>query len=370
MRLGFWYKPGRGRARFIPLPGILALLLLTLVACFLGTILSINREDSTLAVFLSRKAGWPYAVRLVKQHLQASWDGVWAPPPPVHGGLPEVRLYLADGAIETLVRSRREGEEDKQYLPAYYRESDGGLSACKVTLRGANDWHHSPSKPSFRVKLKKSEIKAGRRYIELSRPEDALALCNWLPEELGRQAGVMTGISDHVAVYINNHYTGLYLRSRRPGEGLAIANHRLNGTFFKGDRFGGGELWRDPEPVGWKLSGQEADLARLQELRTLVNQRPTPEVIEKLWQTLDFEKYATFVALTAVTGTSHVDSFHNQNFFYDSTRGRLEPVVWDFNAYGINLRPESKLDNYSHQLLVTAGYDPAGATAATRRSMS
>ncbi|MGE0493519.1 MAG: CotH kinase family protein [Vulcanimicrobiota bacterium] len=311
-----------------------------------------------MAVFLSRQDGWPYARRLMGQHLQASWDAAWAPAPPLHGGLPEVRLYLADGAIETLVRSSRKGEESKLYLPAYYREADGAPSACKVTLRGANDWHHSPAKPSFRVKIKKSEIRAGRRFVELSRPEDALALCNWLPEELGREMGVVTGVSDHVAVYINNHYAGLYLRSHRLGEDLALANSRLNGTFFKGDRFGGGELWREPEPVGWKLTGDEADLSRLQDLRRLVAQPPTPELIVKLWDILDFEQYASFVALTAVTGTGHVDSFHNQNFFYDSTRGRLEPVVWDFNSYGINLGPEARLDSYSHQLLITAGYDP------------
>ena len=81
----------------------------------------------------------------------------------------------------------------------------------------------SLSKPSVRVKLRKDDVRDGRRYIELSRPKDVLALKNWLPQVFARKLGLLSDQSDLVRLFINQKYAGVYVRSMRPGQALAIA---------------------------------------------------------------------------------------------------------------------------------------------------
>ena len=42
---------------------------------------------------------------------------------------------------------------------------------------------------------------------------------------------------DHVRVFVNGRYYGVYDRNIRPGESALVANGRLPGTLFKGDNF-------------------------------------------------------------------------------------------------------------------------------------
>ena len=67
-------------------------------------------------------------------------------------------------------------------------------------------------------------------------PEDPWDLGNWLPDELARGMGLMTGLKSHVVLYLNKKSKGVYVRSLRPAERLALENGRLPGNWIKGDR--------------------------------------------------------------------------------------------------------------------------------------
>ena len=175
---------------------------------------------------------------------------------------------------------------------------------------------------------------------KLSRPEDSVDLLNWLPEEFARRLGLLTSHRDHVRLFINRRYKGLYIRSHRPGEPLGLLHGKLPGTWFKGDlmnsKGGYSTLWDTID--AWRLYGQqdENSLAFFKRFLALVATPPqttTQDLLDQFWSFMDFETSAGVAAIATLVGSTHTDETHNHLYFLSPYHGRLEPVTWDTNAY-------------------------------------
>jgi hypothetical protein len=287
--------------------------------------------------------------------------------PPERSAIPVVEVLLGNGSTEGMNQALLFGDPekdhdvggDKPYFPCYYIDESGKTQRGKACLRGLNYWHHRLRKPSLRVKIKKAEVEMGRREVELSRPEDPLALCNLMPEAMARDFGLMSQVDDHVALYLNNRFAGVYLRGYRANASLAVANGRLEGTFFKGDLEYGMGLWKGLDE--WAVGGQDSPLAR-EAFERLLTLRAAPSSRRKLDQVarlLDVDAMARWSALNTVCGTAHSDDCHNQVFFFDPRRGLLEPVVWDPNGFGVDLDPVAPVDMFPSPIEEMFAADPA-----------
>ena len=63
---------------------------------------------------------------------------------------------------------------------------------------------------------------------------------------------------------------------------------------------------------------------------------------KEFWEIINFEQSVKFVALNTVLGIIHNDYWHNHEFFYDRTLGKIEPIVSDAQSLGTYVYPWGK----------------------------
>jgi hypothetical protein len=370
----WWIRDGGARLHPWSVLAVFALLPLLTLA---GVTLAVARQS------------WSYARLLDQPHhpaAQAEAAEVWEElnrvallnllhlePQRSHSELPTARLEVGRRALDLMQEAIHRGSPalghgpggHKPYVPGRYADERGGPAECKVAYRGLTPPHHYAVKPSLRVRLKKAQVFGGQRYVELQRPEDAAAIINWLPEQVGAEVGLLTSQSDHVRLEVNRRFMGVYVRSYRPGEPLAIAQGRLPGVFYKGDAFDPQAGISYPLFTGehWRLEPHADDgplRAPLDALLDAVDRgEPAPfdwAKREALEAALDTDAYARFVALLILVGSDHVDAVHNHVLFWNTYRGRLEPVVWDLNGYLGD--PQTPVDLTQHPIVDRLSRDP------------
>ncbi len=278
--------------------------------------------------------------------------------------IPTLRLVVPKNTLEDMQRALKTGNPklshqpggDKPYFKATLIDDDQRILNCKISLRGWGFWHHQPVKPSLRIKLRKADVNNGRRYYELQRPEDPLALANWIPMRLAEHLGLLSDRQEHVRLFINKKYFGVYLRTLRQGEPLAIDNGRMPGTFFKGEFTG--DLWSTVEH--WRIFGESSATAteHLRQFLAVLREPPSAQTVESLYDLLDAEVYARWAAVIIVSGSAHTDYWHNQSFFLSSNQGKLEAIAWDCNAYGMEFGPHLPPDIVQHPIMDMIIRDP------------
>jgi hypothetical protein len=282
--------------------------------------------------------------------------------------LPTLNVFTATGTMRQMQTAletgnpalRHEPGGTKPYMKAVFEDEDYDAYECKVCLRGKMPFHHQPHKPSLRIRLRKSDVRKGRRYVELQRPQGVLALNNWLPMQFAGPLGLLSDRTEHVRLFINRRYCGVYLRTLRPGESLAVTNGRLPGTFFKGDW--AEDMWKTGD--GWRRFGEESDedLATFNRFLKVLREPPSADAIGQLYGLLDMDVYARWAALMIATVSTHTDANHNHVYYLNSNRGRLEAMPWDCLAYwegraraaGATRTPDFVL----HPVMVMAISDP------------
>ena len=282
--------------------------------------------------------------------------------PATNSPLATLELFVPRNTLSEMHRANVTGDPklghgpggDSPYFRAYYRDESRKLQKAKIAYRGAMHYHHWPEKPSLRVKIKKDDIALGQCYVELTRPKDALGIRHQIPEYLAREFHLVSTMNEPVRLFVNRKYYGVYLRSYRPGESLALAEGRMPGTFFKGDAIlekDHLDLWASPS--SWDVFGEELPLNQSQFEKFILTLQETPSVSNavQLQSLLDTERYAKFSAAMILSGCVHTDDKHNQMFFICSNQGLLEPVPWDPTCYEIVGREFTPVDIVNHPVL-------------------
>lgn len=274
--------------------------------------------------------------------------GLW---PGGTSSLPAVVVQTTSEPVQTLFAPPEAGK-NKRWLKVDFRDVDGVLRRGKVALRGFSAWHHGRKKPSLRINPKGPGY-GGVNFVELSRPEDPLAVCNWLPDQLGAGLGLMHEHSEAVRLRLNGRNLGVYLRSVRPGEDLCAAEGRPIGTFFKGDSLGDRrhlDLWAGS--ASWRAIGSKHGKAieALDEMLAALREPATAATFRRLQGVLDLDAMARVLAVASLVASIHADSAHNHVLFYDYDKQQLEPLLWDANGFGIHADPELAVEVARHPL--------------------
>jgi len=270
---------------------------------------------------------------------------------PSTSSLPVVEVSFLGQPTRALFEQPPAGK-DKRWVKGRYRDVDGRERAGKFALRGFSAWHHGQRKPSMRLKPK-GKRHGSPKYVELSRPEDPLTICNWLPDHLGAALGLLHEHSQPVRVLLNGRDAGVYLRSVRPGDDLCDLAGRPRSVFFKGDSLGDRrrfDLWTSG--ASWRRMGrpQEGATVALHEMVAALQQPPSMDSIGRLGRAIDLEVAARVSAVASLVGSIHADAVHNHVLYYNVESRRLEPLLWDANGFGIHAEPEVAVDVARHPL--------------------
>lgn len=328
----------------------------TLLTCLLASIAVLHVAFPTISsLFAQGLAGggagrFKSAVTLASNALTTEVGNILARQhAPLESDLPTLQLQIEDNTLQEMHAAIQHGDPvlnhadggTKPYFNATL-ELNGKTSEVKICFRGTMHWHHRAGKPSFRVKLRKEDTGQHDRYIELTTLEDTLGLNNLLPMRVASKLGLMDDGSQHVRLFVNNKFFGVYISSNRQGEPFALANNRMPGTFFKAEF--SEDMWRSGD--AWKLYGEQdpRDVVLFQRWIELLQQAPSEETLAEFRSIFDTQKFAKWAALMAVVGSIHTDDRHNHSYFFSSNQGKIEPLVWDANAYGLHLQPDSPVD--------------------------
>jgi hypothetical protein len=273
--------------------------------------------------------------------------------------LPRVVVEFPSAQVDDLFAPAADDDDGRRRLPAVVTDVDGRLLRGKVALRGFSTWHHGRDKPSLRAKLRDDD--GGPQWLELSRPEDPLALCNWLPDRLADRLGLLHERSEPVHMWLDGRSAGVYLRSLRPGDDLIAAAARARGTFWKGDCLGDearNDLWRCAS--AWRGHGacDPAAERALAAVLALLREPASTDNLLQLRRWFDCERAARAQAVAVLVASIHADRVHNHVWFHDPIHDRLEPLLWDANGFGIHAEPTLPVEVLRHPLAERLACDP------------
>ncbi|HEY3215485.1 MAG TPA: CotH kinase family protein, partial [Candidatus Eisenbacteria bacterium] len=249
---------------------------------------------------------------------------------------------------------------------------DGCSYDVKVRIRGDLRAHWSGPKKSYRIKFGKQTITdahgtrqepiyfQGKHEINLIIPSDRLyALAPWM-SSLMRDAGVVTPRDRFVLLKIDGVLHGLYYEVEQFDHPLLAAARRPETTIFGQNnramhyehftrlgRPGSTDAGLDPGSLRRQVD-PDGDLG-LRAMQVLIDysRSPTPDGFRRVRAVLDWDKYLRYRAVSAICNTNH-DRFGTDNlkFFYDPSRGLLEPVQWDVKLIKMPREPGT-IDFYS-----------------------
>ncbi len=259
----------------------------------------------------------------------------------------EIKKIYLEIELSSLEKSKlniESNSENKKYFNAKIKfdQQDSPLR-INFRMRGKNHWHHRLDKPSLRLKLKKEKPYKMMRHINLISPEGRTIIENYYPDIIAKKIGLTAHHGELIELIINNKSYGIYHLTSREDESMIRLNKRMPGPLLLGQYLK--EKWKlnDFEIVNGESIENSKDFFE-QMIRVINSKKENIDwnTIKNLWMIMNFEQTAKFVSLNNILGIIHNDYFHNQEFYFDPTKGRVEPIISDAMSLGTMLYPWGK----------------------------
>ena len=262
----------------------------------------------------------------------------------ISSNIKKIYLEIELSSLEKSKSNILKNPEKKKYFKAKIKfdEKDSPLN-IKFRIRGKNHWHHRLDKPSLRLKLKKENPYKMMRHINLISPEGRTIIENYYPDILAKRIGLTAHHGELIELIINNKSYGIYHLVSREDESMIRLNKRMPGPLLLGKYLD--EKWElnDFEIVNDRSISDSKEF--FEKMINVINSKKENvdwDIIKSLWLIMNFEQTTKFVALNNILGILHNDYFHNQEFYFDPTKGRVEPIISDAMSLGTFLYPWGK----------------------------
>ena len=256
-----------------------------------------------------------------------------------HGDLPKIKLTVEPDSIQKMASNLPKSAKER-YYNAQLLYPDGQVHKVKYRFRGRSFYHWDPRKPSLRIKTSKKYPYEHLRRFNLVNPEDRAMISNYYGEFLADKMGILTHNTKFIDLFINEKYVGVYHFTTNDDEEMIRVNNRVPGPIYVGDDLG--ERW---ETTQFEMKGDLKAHTNLLPLRLMLDaiySENSGDQHKKLWDIVSKEKYAKFNALLSLVGGIHTDYTHNHLYYFDPSRGRIEPIISDINGHGLLLYPSPR----------------------------
>ncbi|MCO4781893.1 MAG: CotH kinase family protein [Candidatus Cloacimonetes bacterium] len=259
----------------------------------------------------------------------------------------------------SLKKASRSGillSKDKDWYPIkFYHKSE--TFKAKIKIRGDYSNHWSGEKKSWRVKFNRNKLFQGRKYLDLIIPDDKKS--DHVAYKFARKYGLLVPDSGYATVSMNAINMGLYFWLEKPSKQMLEKQEKPDGEIFRT-----GHAWSDAA-----LNGNGLFNANMHNFNYSANFNPTihkgdhklaiftdrwNEFLElvrgsddqvfsqQIGDYLDLSKYYYWNAFTWLFGSLHSHSGDNLKWFYNSTTGKFEPMIYDISPRDVN---QMKLNN-------------------------
>ncbi len=236
------------------------------------------------------------------------------------GGVRQIRIVIAPSEMESLRASSR------TYVTATVSEGGKVFEKVGVHLKGSTgSFRTLDTKPALTLNFER--FGPGQKFHGLGKihlnnsVEDPSYLNEWLGGELFRAAGVPAPRVAHALVELNGRKLGLYvLKEGFTEDFLALHFRRTDGNLY--DTGGGHEVTDAMERNSGAGPDNHADL---QALAAAAQEPDLARRWQRLGQTLDVERFVSFMAMEVMAG--HRDGYclarNNFRIYHDPAADRM-----------------------------------------------
>lgn len=269
----------------------------------------------------------------------------------------------------SLKKASRSGillSKDKDWYPIkfYYKSQ---VFKGKIKIRGDYSNHWSGEKKSWRVKFNKNKLFQGRKYLDLIIPDDKKS--DHVAYKFARKYNLLVPDSGYATVSMNAINMGLYFWLEKPSKQMLEKLEMPDGEIFRT-----GHAWSDAALNGHGLFSanmhnfhyssnfnptihkKDHKLAiftnRWNEFLHLVRSSDDKQFSQEIGNYLNLEKYYHWNAFTWLFGSLHSHSGDNLKWFYNSTNGKFEPMLYDISPRDVEeMRLNNNFESSEYDLL-------------------
>ena len=217
---------------------------------------------------------------------------------------------------------------------------DGGkIKKAKIKYRGDFLPHWGYFKKSMRIKLGKNSLFKKMKTFNLIRPKFSMQLNNYLAYQLAEKLGLIAPRTALTQVFINGNYAGVYIMVEQIDENILRNRLLMPGDLYVGemmgkDRFSGisSHVFKHKGVWEKKTVNNGFDKSApppIEKLLNLINGPQNEHAHRKLIDLLDMAAWGKFSAFQTLVQSFHYKNTHNWRLYYDSSRQKLLPIVWD-----------------------------------------
>ncbi len=267
-----------------------------------------------------------------------------------------IDILIDDSDITTLLTPGNENlniEYPADFIYTYGSEVKDTVLNVGFRLRGNTS--RTSDKKSFKVSF--NSFEPGKQYrgvekLNLNGEHNDPSICRAkLGWDMMAYLEVPASRVNHVTLYINNEYKGIYLNIEHIDEEFIQKRFSSNyGDLFK-CLYPADMVYKGDDPnlykeefwgrraYALKTNTEEDDYSRLADLINVLNNTPLQEIPCELEKILDIQNYLKFIAADIYMGNwdGHIINMNNFYLYYDTCEERFTMIPYDLdNILGID----------------------------------
>ncbi|MEA3496181.1 MAG: CotH kinase family protein [Bacteroidota bacterium] len=232
------------------------------------------------------------------------------------------------------------------YIPVTIKYESHQWNA-EMRIRG--DASRVLPKKSFKIKFTNDTFVTGKTTLILnSEYNDKSYLRTFLSTYLFNQSNYYCSEAQHIKVFLNSNFFGLYLMMNNIDNEFLIANNlNINANLYESKNRGASLNVYDNIHYHWKKENNKStDWKDIEKLIDNLNDCPVSEYYQFAKATFDYEKMINIIAINMLIANGST-YYHNYYIYNNSEKWLMIPWDFDktFSAYGIEY-PYHSSSNY------------------------
>lgn len=207
----------------------------------------------------------------------------------------------------------------------------------KLRYRGNSPLHWRGDKKSMRVRLVNDKLWHDMDTFELLAPNDPSIMGSYLGAKLAQKMNLLAPKMELAWLYLNGESRGFYTLVETIDEQTLINQAQMPGDIYSGevakrDAFVGADnrlfynagLW---QKLAFNSDYPQTSKAPLELLSHWLVQQNVD--YRRLSELVDYPSFARFHLFHQLLQSTNIDQHHNWRLYFDHSRGRFFPIVWD-----------------------------------------
>lgn len=268
--------------------------------------------------------------------------------------IPIYHIGITSKNMRIIEERRKEALKDgvllkpnKTWVSAQFVANDMKYGA-KVRLRGDMYNHWDREAKSWRVKFDSDNLFERKKEINLVLIDDKAFEVESVAYEIARRLGLVVPEHGFVRLFVNNVDHGVYFWHEQVGKEALEKQGYPEGEIITSDN-----AWLDTRFNGFGIesgidvypgyyvtdinnenqSGRVAN--RWRQLLELTAKSAQDDYNKKIETYINVEKFAKWSALCWIFGSSHAQAMDNVRWYYNTTTGLFEPLIYDVYGYDL-----------------------------------